>query len=78
MIRSVRGPDYNRPMTKESPKMCEAEDRNKRALYLLENEWGCGRINLGDMRRILRGDEPDTCDKEGATDVQPNILPATA
>ena len=58
--------------------MCEAEDRNKRALYLLENEWGCGRINLGDMRRILRGDEPDTCDKEGTPNVQSDILAATA
>ncbi len=31
------------------------------ALYLLENEWGCGRINVGELQRTLRGDERDTC-----------------
>lgn len=43
---------------------CEAELRNKRALYILENEWGCGRIDVGQLQRLLRGDEPDTCCKE--------------
>jgi len=41
--------------------VCEAEIRNKQALYLLENEWGCGRIDVGQLQRILRGTEPDTC-----------------
>jgi hypothetical protein len=41
--------------------VCEAERRNRQALYLLENEWGCGRINVGELQRVLRGDEPDTC-----------------
>ena len=45
----------------EAPNECEAELRNQRALYVLENEWGCGRINVGDLQRILRGKEPDTC-----------------
>lgn len=40
---------------------CEAEIRNKQALFILETEWGCGRINVGLLQRILRGDEPDTC-----------------
>lgn len=35
--------------------MCEADDRNKRALFVLENEWGCGRIDIGRMLSILRG-----------------------
>ena len=43
--------------------VCEAELRNKRALYELENEWGCGRIDVGKLQRILRGDETDTCDE---------------
>ena len=42
---------------------CEAETRNKQALYLLENEWGCGRIDVGQLQRVLRGTEPDTCCK---------------
>jgi hypothetical protein len=43
--------------------MCEAEERNLRALFVLENEWGCGRIDIGMMKHILRGTggeyEPD-------------------
>lgn len=40
---------------------CEAEERNLRALYILENEWGCGRIDVGQLQRILRG---ETCDHD--------------
>ena len=40
---------------------CEAEQRNLKALFILENEWGCGRIDVGALQRLLRGDEPDTC-----------------
>lgn len=41
---------------------CEAELRNRQALFVLENEWGCGRIDVGKLQRILRGDnQPDTC-----------------
>ena len=39
--------------------MCEAERRNKQALYILENEWGCGRIDVGELQRLLRGPECD-------------------
>ena len=46
---------------------CEAEIRNKRALFILENEWGCGRIDVGQLQRILRGDEPDTCNEKQET-----------
>ena len=35
--------------------MCEADDRNKQALFVLENEWGCGRIDIGRIKGILRG-----------------------
>lgn len=35
---------------------CEAEERNQRALYLLQNEWGCGRIDIGELTRLLRGE----------------------
>jgi hypothetical protein len=41
--------------------ICEAQRRNQKALYILENEWGCGRIDVGKLQRLLRGDEPDTC-----------------
>ena len=49
--------------TPKGPPMpdCEAEERNKRALYILENEWGCGRIDVGQLQRILRG---ETCDHD--------------
>jgi len=56
--------------------MCEADERNRRALYLLNNEWGNGRININDMRRILTG-EPDTCDNEGDQGVQPDQATTT-
>lgn len=39
---------------------CEAAERNARALFILENEWGCGRIDVGRLQKVLRG-EPDTC-----------------
>ena len=66
MSRSVPYPDYRQPTTPTlrtaTMPDCEAERRNKQALYVLENEWGCGRIDLGQLRRILRGDnEPDHC-----------------
>lgn len=41
---------------------CEADRRNRMALYLLENEWGAGRIDVGQLKRILRGGEPDICE----------------
>ena len=56
MSRSVRGPSYTRPITAKEPKVCEADDRNKQALYILENEWGCGKIDVPAMQRLLRGD----------------------
>ena len=68
MSRSVRGPDYSKPKAKE-PKVCEADERNRRALFILENEWGCGKIDVPAMQRLLRG-EPDNCDNEGGHDVQ--------
>lgn len=30
--------------------------RNARALFVLENEWGKGHIDVGLMKAILRGD----------------------
>jgi hypothetical protein len=38
---------------------CEAEERNLRALYILENEWGCGRIDVGKLQKLLRGEDCD-------------------
>ena len=42
--------------TKGNDAMCEADERNQQALFILENEWGCGRIDVGELQRILRGD----------------------
>jgi hypothetical protein len=39
--------------------VCEANERNQQALYVLENEWGCGRIDVGELQRILRGDNKE-------------------
>jgi hypothetical protein len=47
-----------RPKPPMDADICEAEERNHRALYLLENEWGCGRIDIAAMQRLLRG---ETC-----------------
>ena len=44
--------------------MCEADDRNKQALFVLENEWGCGRIDIARMRHLLRGDSSDHEEEE--------------
>lgn len=40
---------------------CEAERRNRQALFLLENKWGCGVIDIGEMQRLLRGDGDCFC-----------------
>jgi len=37
--------------------MCDAENRNKQALFLIETEWGCGRIDIGRICHVLRGDD---------------------
>jgi hypothetical protein len=47
-----------RPKPPSDTAPCEAEERIKKALYLLENEWGCGRIDIAAMQRLLRG---ETC-----------------
>ena len=45
--------------------MCEADDRNKQALFVLENEWGCGRIDIGRLRSLLRGNgDHSECEEE--------------
>jgi hypothetical protein len=36
--------------------MCEADDRNRQALFVLQTEWGCGRVDIGRIQAILRGD----------------------
>lgn len=50
--------------------MCEAEERNQKALFILENEWGSGRIDIGLMKSTLRGRECDDhqceCRKQAA------------
>jgi hypothetical protein len=40
--------------------ICEADRRNRQALYVLENEWGSGRIDVSALQRLLRG-EPCEC-----------------
>lgn len=34
---------------------CDAERRNKQALFELELQWGAGRIDYGVIRKILTG-----------------------
>lgn len=47
---------------------CEAETRNKQALYQLENDWGRGILDIGAMQRLLRGDgTPCTCTTKDKT-----------
>jgi hypothetical protein len=35
---------------------CEAADRNKRALYELDNQWGSRQLDYAKLRRILTGE----------------------
>ena len=44
--------------------MCEAEERCKKALFVLENEWGCGRVDVGRVLSILRGTEAEHIHEE--------------
>lgn len=39
---------------------CEAEERNLRAAFEIELQWGAGRIDLGRIKNILTGTEPCT------------------
>ena len=45
---------------------CEADRRNKQALYVLENEWGQGRFDYAKIKGILaaRDTEACTCEPE--------------
>ncbi|WP_442545434.1 hypothetical protein ACSBOX_07265 [Arthrobacter sp. KN11-1C] len=36
---------------------CEADRRNKQALYEIELAWGNGIVDLGKLQRILKGTE---------------------
>lgn len=48
--------------------MCDAEERNKQALYILKNDWGSGRVDVGRIMRILDGGRgPYTNDCEEPT-----------
>lgn len=40
---------------------CEAERRNKQALYELELQWGPGHFDVGKLRGILEGKPSDCC-----------------
>lgn len=48
--------------TNEWSPMCEAQERNQRALYELELQWGAGRLNYGLIKDILRGRGTGDCD----------------
>ena len=43
--------------------MCEADLRNKRALFVIENDWGCGLVDVSRIKEILRGDGA-ACEEE--------------
>lgn len=67
MSRSVRDKriDYPRPVPAQEPATrppCEAERRNKQALYEIGRQRTDDAISLHRIERILRGDEPDICD----------------
>jgi hypothetical protein len=42
--------------------ICEADRRNRQALYAISIQKGTGAWCLGQIEHILRGDEPDTCE----------------
>lgn len=44
--------------TEQGEEVNEAELRNKRAAYELRNMLGTGRIDIGEVLRILNGDRP--------------------
>lgn len=41
---------------------CEAQERNQRALYELELQWGAGRLDYGLIKDILTGRNTRNCD----------------
>lgn len=48
---------YNKLNDFDTRPPCEAEARNRQALYELELQWGAGKLDLGKLRRILNGGE---------------------
>jgi hypothetical protein len=44
-------------VTVKESSSCEAAERNKRALYELELQWGSGKLDFGLLRRILSGED---------------------
>jgi hypothetical protein len=55
--------------------MCEAEERNQKAIYLLE---GMARGWCVDVPRIIQTLKGTNCTHEGETSVQPNITATPA
>lgn len=45
---------------------CEAERRNRQALYEMENAWGAGTFDYGKIRRILTGRDQEPCEHQTA------------
>jgi hypothetical protein len=51
--------------------MCDAGDRNQQALFVLETEWGCGRVDIGRIKGILLGENRShECEEQVLVDQQ--------
>ena len=47
---------------------CEADRRNRQALYVMELDWGSGRFDYGKIRGILTGhDTPQDAEQCGTS-----------
>ena len=55
--------------------MCEAAERNTRAVFAIEQMMGAWVLDLGAIKSILAGTD---CTHEGDNSVQPNITTTTA
>lgn len=55
--------------------MCEAQERNLRATFAIEQMMGTWVLDLGLIKQILTG---TNCTHEGETSVQPNVTATTA
>ena len=43
---------------------CDADRRNRQALYELELDWGAGKFDYAKIRGILTGKESEACEHE--------------
>jgi hypothetical protein len=52
--------DFEAPVKHPEPD-CEAEERNRQAIYQMELDWGAGTFNYAKIKNILTGHDTTAC-----------------